>query len=130
MAEAGELPRALARVHPRYKTPHVAILVYATLTLAVAWTGSFESAATLSAIVRLMTYGVTCAALLVLRRKRPDEAPGFRLAGAQVIAPVAVAFCLWLLLTRSFAQAWVVVAMMALGEVVGYGRTSRQRASS
>ena len=67
MAERGELPSALARVHPRFKTPHVAILVYATLTLAVAWTGSFESTATLSAIVRLVTYGLTCAALLVLR---------------------------------------------------------------
>jgi basic amino acid/polyamine antiporter, APA family len=126
MAERGELPTALARVHPRSKTPHVAILVYAVLTLGVAWAGTFESTATLSAIVRLVTYGLTCAALLVLRRKRPLEAPGFRLAGAPLIAPVAVAFCLWLLLSRSFAQAWALLLMMALGELVGFRRASRR----
>ncbi len=126
MAEGGELPAALARVHPRYKTPHVAILVYAILTLAVAWTGTFESTATLSAIVRLVTYGLTCAALPILRRRRPLEVPGFRLRGGQVVAPVAVAFCLWLLLSRSFAQAWTLLVMMALGELVGFGRAARR----
>ena len=126
MAASGELPSLLARVHARYKTPHVAILVYALVTLAVAWTGTFESTATLSAIVRLVTYGLTCAALLVLRRKRPLDAPGFRLAGAELIAPLAVAFCLWLLLSRSFAQAWALLLMMALGELVGFRRASRR----
>jgi amino acid transporter len=127
MAERGELPSPLARVHPRYKTPHIAILVYAVFTLVVAWTGTFESTATLSAIVRLVTYGLTCGALLVLRRKRPLEAPGFRLAGASFVAPVAMGFCLWLLLSRSFAQAWALILMMALGELVGWGRRSRSR---
>jgi amino acid transporter len=126
MAASGELPSPLARVHARYKTPHVAILVYALVTLAVAWTGTFESTATLSAIVRLVTYGLTCAALLVLRRKWPLEAPGFRLSGAEVIAPLAVVFCLWLLLSRSFAQAWALLLMMALGELVGFRRASRR----
>jgi basic amino acid/polyamine antiporter, APA family len=128
MAEAGELPSVLARIHPRSNTPHVAILAYSTATLALAWTGTFESTATLSAIVRLITYGITCAALLILRRKKPQEAPGFRLAGAQVIAPVAVIFCLWLLLSRSFAQAWAVMLIMALGELVGFGRASGRMA--
>ncbi len=126
MAASGELPRAMSRVHARYKTPYVAILVYAFVTLVVAWTGTFESTATLSAIVRLVTYGLTCAALLVLRRKRPEEAPGFRLAGAELIAPVAMAFCLWLLLSRSFAQAWALLLMMMLGELVGFRRASRR----
>jgi basic amino acid/polyamine antiporter, APA family len=126
MAEAGELPSVLARVHPRSQTPHVAILAYSIATLGLAWTGTFESTATLSAIVRLITYGLTCAALLVLRRKRPLEVPGFRLAGAPVIAPVAVIFCLWLLLSRSFAQAWAVLLIMALGELVGFRRASRR----
>lgn len=121
MAERGDLPSPLARVHPRYRTPHVAIVVYALAILALAGSGTFESAATLSAIVRLVTYGLTCAALLVLRKKRPLDAPGFRLAGAPLIAPIAVAFCLWLLLSRSFAQAWVLLLIMGAGEVFGRG---------
>ena len=129
MAERGELPKALARVHPRYRTPHVAILVYAVFTLIVAWTGTFESTATLSAIVRLVTYGLTCAALLILRRTRPLEEPGFHLAAANLIAPLAVGFCLWLLLSRSFAQAWALLLMMALGELVGLVRYRHPRSA-
>ena len=121
MAEGGDLPSPLARVHARHRTPHVSILVYALVTLGLAASGTFESTATLSAIVRLVTYGLTCAALLVLRKKRPREAPGFRLAGAPLLAPIAVAFCLWLLLSRSFAQAWMLLLIMAAGEVLGRG---------
>jgi amino acid transporter len=57
MAERGELPRIVARIHPRYRTPDVAIVVYSALVLALALYGTFASNAVLSAIVRLITYG-------------------------------------------------------------------------
>lgn len=115
MAERGELPRALARVHPRFRTPHLAILTFAGLSLALALLRGFEWAAALSAVVRLVTYGLTCLALPVLRRRRPAEAPGFRLRGATLVVPLAVGFCAWLLLTRSFEQAWILLVMIAAG---------------
>ena len=40
------------------------------------------------------------------------EEPGFRLPGRLVVAPLAIAFCLWLLFTRTFNQAWILVALM------------------
>jgi APA family basic amino acid/polyamine antiporter len=92
-------------------------MAYAGLAFALALSGTFEGNATLSAIVRLVTYGLTCAAVLVFRRQRPAEAPGFRLKAAPVVAPLAILFCLWLLSTRTFAQAWILVAIMALGSV-------------
>jgi len=118
MAQRGELPAVLARIHPRFRTPDVAILVYAAVTLGCALYGSFAWNATVSAIVRLVTYGLICAALLVFRR-RGGEAPGFRLPGGAVIAPVAVAFALWLLSTRTFKQAWVLAVLMVVGWVLG-----------
>ena len=69
MAERGELPRIFARVHARFRTPHVAIVAYAVLALGLALYGSFTWNATLSAIVRLLTYGLTCVALVVFRRR-------------------------------------------------------------
>src|SRR5262245_6761019 len=115
MAERGELPAVLARVHPRFRTPDVALLGYSSLSLRLALYGGFQWNAALSAIVRLVTYGATCAALLVFRRRRPEQAPGFRLPGAGLIAPAAVCFCLWLLSTRSFDQAWILLAIVAFG---------------
>lgn len=118
MAERGELPAGLAAVHARFRTPHLAILTYAGLSLAFALYGTFQWNATLSAIVRLVTYGMTCAALLQLRRSR-TEAPAFRLPGAKVIAPLAIVFCLWLLTTRTFTQAWILLAIVAVGWTLG-----------
>lgn len=119
MSERGELPGVFARVHPRFRTPHAAILAYAGVSLGFALWGSFVWNAELSAIVRLVTYGLTCAALLVFRRRLATE-PGFRLPGAQVIAPMAVLFCVLLLGTRSFAHASTLVGIMAVGLVLGW----------
>jgi amino acid transporter len=122
MAQRDELPAVLGHVHPRFRTPDVAILSYAAVTLGFALYGSFTWNATVSAIVRLVTYGLICAALLVFRRRGGEE-PGFRLPGAIVIAPVAIAFALWLLSTRTFRQAWVLAVLMAVGW--GLGRLAR-----
>jgi basic amino acid/polyamine antiporter, APA family len=115
MAERHELPAPLARIHPRFRTPDVSILVFSSVTLALAAYGDFQRNAVLSAISRLLTYGMTCVALLALRRRQPDELPNFRLPGAGLIAPVAVAFCVWLLSTRPWRLAVLLPAVMVVG---------------
>jgi len=114
MAERGELPAPLARIHPRFRTPAVAIVVFALLTLGCAFWGSFAWNATLAAIVRLLYFALTAIALFVFRR-RGGEAPGFRLPAAGFVAPVALLFCCWLLATRTSAQIWILAAMICAG---------------
>jgi amino acid transporter len=122
MAERGELPSVLARVHARFRTPHVSIATYAAIALALALYGSFTWNATLSAIVRLLTYGLTCVALLMFRRRPGLPEPGFRVPAAPLVAPMAAAFCLWLLATRSFAQAWITGVLVGLGALLFLAR--------
>lgn len=114
MAERRELPTVLARVHPRFRTPHWAIVLFAVLALGLALAGSFAANATFSAIVRLVYYALTCAALIVLRR-RAGEPPGFQLPAGPMIAVLAMGFCAWLLSTRSFEQLWILLALIAAG---------------
>jgi amino acid transporter len=59
---------AISYVHPRFHTPTVAIVIHATVALALALAGSFEKLALLSATARLTTYLVTSAAVPFLRR--------------------------------------------------------------
>lgn len=132
IAERRELPEAFAAVHPRFRTPHVAIVCYAGLALALALYGSFEWNATLSAIVRLVTYGLTCVALLVFRARGGAPEAGFALPlplalGASL---TGVGFALWLLLTRSFAQMWVLPALMGVGALLYAARPGRRIAAS
>ena len=117
MADRGDLPGVFARIHPRFRTPHVAILAYSGVGLAFAAYGSFAANATLAAIVRLVTYGLAAASLFVFRRRAATPA-AFHLPLANVIVPAAIAFCLWLLSTRTFTQAWILLAMMAVGALL------------
>ena len=83
-------------------------------------------AANLSVVTRLVIYVLVCASLPMLRARRSAEAPGFRLAGGMLVPAAGILFCLWLLATRSFAQVWMLLAIMAGGWLVRWvaGRTA------
>ena len=72
ISEQGDLPHWFTRVHPRFRTPHVAIAVFGILVFVLAVTGGFRFAVTISAGARLVTYGSACAALIPLRRREKD----------------------------------------------------------
>jgi basic amino acid/polyamine antiporter, APA family len=72
----------ISYVHPRFHTPTVAIVIHATVALALALGGSFRQLALLSAVARLATYLVTC--LAVPRLRKLNE--GFRTPG--LIVPI------------------------------------------
>jgi amino acid transporter len=67
MADNGDLPRFLAKVHPRYRTPSNAVLCMTATILALALSGSFVVLALASGVARLVIYAGTCAAALRLR---------------------------------------------------------------
>ena len=115
MGERGELPGALSRVHARFRTPHVAVIVNSVAALALALFGSFAGAASLSVVTRLGIFALTCACLPVLRRRRPAEPPAFRVAFGPAVAVGGIGFCLWLLATRSFAQIWLLLLILGAG---------------
>ena len=56
-------------------------------------------------------------------RRRGGEEPGFRAPAAALVVPLALGFCLWLLSTRTFAQAWILGLLMLAGW--GLGRAAR-----
>jgi hypothetical protein len=43
------------------------------------------------------------------------DAPGFRLRAGTAIAILGLAFCLWLLSTRTFSQAWILGLLIVAG---------------
>ena len=98
LAERGDLPRFLARVHPRTGAPYTSILLTGILVCGLSLTGSFAELAALSVVARFMQYIPTCLALLVFRR-RDGETPfdGYRVPLGPVIPLVAVGLCIWLL---------------------------------
>ena len=126
MGERNELPGLLAHVHPRMRTPDVAIILNSVIALALGIASGFGQLATFSAISRLGIFVMTCGALIVLRRKwgMPER---FRAPGGPVLATTGILFSLWLVGTRSLVQAWFLPIVLAGGGLMWLAM-KRQRA--
>jgi amino acid transporter len=118
MAEAGQLPSILARVHPRYRTPYVAVVVTTLLGWAFAVFSQFAALIALSAIARLLYYAATCLALPVFRRTMPDAERRFAVPGGAAIPIAAASMSAWLLLGSTKAQVALTAAVLLVGAAV------------
>ena len=131
MAEQGQLPRILSATHSRFHTPHVAIVVSAAGMLVPTLSGTFASAATLSTLIRLTTYAVTCAALPVLRRKSsPDNdarAARFVVPAGDLVSAVALLLIVWLYSSSSLTDVRQALIAGAVGLLLHSGYARRRR---
>jgi len=135
MSVHNELPKALAAVHPRFRTPHVAIVATAALMLALTLSSTLIYALTVSTIARLLAYAATCAALPTLRRKKNAPPALFTVPGGTLISVVAVLLSLWLLSNSSLTEARDSAIAAVVGLVVYYayreivGKAGKQQVS-
>jgi amino acid transporter len=113
-SENGDLPPALAVVHPKFRTPHVAIFIFAAALWIFSLIGSFQWNVTISAMSRLFYYGSVCAALPVLRRRRDAPEPLFRLPMGNIVAGLAILASL-LLFPHLDRASVIVLAVLAVG---------------
>ena len=115
MAEHGELPGVLARVHPRFHTPYVAILISGALMLVLSLSASFIAALKISTVIRLITYASTCFALMSLRSREGAPPASFSVPAGRVVAVAAIGLSVWLLLSSTWKEVALVAAVAAAG---------------
>jgi amino acid transporter len=90
------LPAQLGQLHPRWRTPYIAILVHFVLAAGLALSGTFEKLAILSTLAIAPLYASACAAAVMLRRRnvstlgKPLALPGLPLIAAVGIVSMAV----------------------------------------
>lgn len=113
LAEHGDFPSAFALVHPRFRTPYFSILVFALMVWLLAFFGTFAGNATLSAGSRLFYYGVVCAAVPALRRKKP-EPPLFRLPFGTLIGIAGALLCAALLTQIEYNKSLILLVAVAV----------------
>src|SRR4029077_12861043 len=92
-ARDGVLPKVLARIHPRFHTPYVAITVYACIVGALAISSSFAPLAILAHVEALTMYLMCVAASYELQRRdvRADGGIPFAVPGGPVVPILAAA---------------------------------------
>ena len=93
----GALPRVLAKVHRRYRTPAIAIVIYACVVAVLSISSSFSQLAVLANVSGLLLYGLCVAASYELQRRdvRMAGTP-MNLPGGILIQAAALAGIVWL----------------------------------
>lgn len=134
MAADGVFLRSLATLHPRYRTPWVAILIQSTWSCVLALTGRYEQLLNYVVFADWIFFGLTVATLFVFRRTHPvasRQAGTFRTPGYPLIplafstiAAAVVLSVVWADPTSSARGA----ILLALGIPVFYWFRSRTRA--
>jgi amino acid transporter len=127
----GFLPRRLAAVHPRFRTPHAAIAAQTVIALSLAVTSGFERLALLANIAVLVLYLACCLAAWELRRRdvRAEDAASvpFRVPGAALVPALAALVILFLLRSVTLAEWSVLLGVLAATVVIYLLTASRRR---
>ena len=124
----GFLPARVAAVHPRFHTPHIAIILQAAIVFAMATSGSFARLFVLATVAVLVLYLLCCAAAWELGRRdvRTDGTP-FRIPGGALVPVLAVLVILWLLSSATLEELGAVGAVLAVASLVYVITASRRR---
>ena len=124
----GFLPGALAAVHPRWRTPHVAIAAQSVLVWLLAVTSGFERLAILANLATLLVYAACALAAWQLRRRdvRAGGIP-FHVPGGGMVPVLALIVIAWLLWSATWEE-WAVVGIVIAVSLAIFFATARSRA--
>lgn len=114
MSKQGLLPRFLAKVHRKRKTPHIAIAVIALILVVLVLSGDISNLAKSTSVLLLVSFMLMNLALI--RLKKIDQVRGqFEVP---YIVPVAGAtVCVLMLLNTQITQVLIAVALLAIALV-------------
>lgn len=116
-------------VHPRFRTPSVAIAIHTTVALALALGGSFRQLALISAMARLTTYLVTCLAIPRLRKLNANPSKeGFRTPGGLLFPILGVLVSLVFVYNLNAQKLLVAAIALTVGAVLYF--VSKPRVTS
>jgi len=120
----------LARVHPQYKTPWVAILVQVVWASVLALSGTFAQLITFLAFPNFLFLSLAVAGLIILRRTEPKLPRPYRVWGYPVTPLLFLAIFAWYLgnsVIYRFEDTGIAILLMLSGVPVYFLTRSRSR---
>ena len=115
----GILPRWIAHVHPRWRSPDIAILVYSAIAFLLSLTSTFASLAIMANVAALLLYIICCAAAWeLMRRNVRTESEPFSFPGASIVPIVSIIAIVWILSHATTREFLVNGAVFVVGSVL------------
>jgi amino acid transporter len=125
----GILPRWFAHVHPRYRSPDAAIIVYSALAFCLSISSSFEGLVILSNVAVLLMYLLCFAGIWpLLRREQSAESRPLRFPGMQIFPALAILTILGLFwLTQPWDKIVRIAIILVVASVLYWVRVRAPR---
>ncbi len=120
------LPPGVSVVHPKYGTPYITTIITGVTVAIVAGFTQIQTVGEMTSIGTLFAFVVVCAAVLILRRTRPDAKRNFRVPFGPVLPTLGIISCFWLMLSLPVLT-WVrFLVWLDLGLIIywAYGRVN------
>ena len=116
MSRDGLLPQNICKVHPKYGTPYLMTLFTGIIVSLLSGFLPIGVIAELCNIGTLFAFCLVAIGVSVLRKTRPDLHRPFRCPALQIVAPLAVIFCVYLMLNLPLATwirfgVWFIIGM-------------------
>ena len=132
MARDGLLPPSFARVHPRFRTPHVTTILTGVAVGVCAMFTSIDEMVDLTNIGTLFAFILVCLGILVLRKRDPKRPRAFKTPWVPLVPILGVVSCAYLMLGLPWVT-WVRFALwlllgMAIYLSYGFNRSGLVRA--
>lgn len=127
LAADGWVPGWLAALHPVTGVPLACLVLTTGLTLALVWSGTFETLAVLAVLASLVQYLTAILAVMWLRVRQPERPRPVRIPGGQLIPGAALLVCLLLLVTSDLQYLAGSGAAIALGAILALPRLRSHR---
>jgi amino acid transporter len=118
LSEQDQLPRWLGHVHPRWRTPHVAIVISSFLGFGFAMASDLLTALTIATAARLTGYILCCISLWRMSRRADAPEPRFSLSYRGPIALVTAALFTGVLLLGATKELPALLVVLAAGLVL------------
>jgi APA family basic amino acid/polyamine antiporter len=116
IARDGLLPPVFAKVHPKYKTPHVTTILTGVVVGLFAAVMSIDEMVDLTNIGTLFAFVLVCVGITILRYKDPNRHRPFKVPfGAWLLPMMGAVSCLFLMYYLPPSSWWRFVAWLMIG---------------